>query len=75
MSSIKIKSGFLIIEKICTCTVSTQKNDQSRQVKTVIDKALRGQSLEASVCNPLWSRLSSTLLQLMAELLGVRILQ
>lgn len=36
---------------------------------------MRGQSLEASVCTPLWSRLSSTLLQLMAELLGVRILQ
>lgn len=33
------------------------------------------QSLEAGVCTPLWSRLSSCLLQLMAELLGVRILQ
>lgn len=35
----------------------------------------KGQLLEASVCTPLCSRLSSTLLQLMAELLRVRILQ
>lgn len=44
-------------------------------MKTVLDEALRGALLEASVCTPLWSRLRSALLQLMAKLLGVRVLQ
>lgn len=49
---------------------------KKKQVKVnKLKLLLRGHSLEASVCTPLWSRLSSTLLQLMAELLGVRILQ
>lgn len=34
-----------------------------------------GHPLEASICAPLWGRLRPTLLQLVAELLGVRVLQ
>lgn len=50
---------------------------RSRTYAKTVPKAgaLRGHSLEASVCPPLCSRLSRPLLQLLAELLGVRVLQ
>lgn len=50
-------------------------NPSNRGLNCFGNKSSNGQLLEASICTPLWSRLSPTLLQLMSDLLGVRVLQ
>lgn len=63
-----VKLDLLIIQKnIYIFSFYKNKTGQAQKLKHIF--------LEARVCSPLWGRLGSTLLELVAELLGVRILQ